>query len=160
METELVKISVLSGALVHYVLAIVLGGILIAEYYERRKKLRGGILGYVLFLIVIIIFFVLDIYRNLVASSVLLNWIGLFLDLLASALFVITSFKYFKNINKKLFFSVMPFAMGIAIVEVLRLLEIGKYLAIYTAITTLTATILGYFMIIGFLINTSNKGSK
>jgi len=159
MQNELVKILVLSSALVHYVLATVLVGVLVAEYYKRKEKLRGGILGYVAFLIVILIFFVLDIYRNFVAPSVLLNWICLFLDLLASALFVITSFKYLKNVNKKLFFSILPFAIGIAIIEVLRLLEVGRYLETYTAITTLIATILGYFLIVSFLIETKEKSN-
>lgn len=160
METELVKILVLSSALAHYVLAIVLGGILIAEYFKRKKKLRGGILGYVAFSVTILIFYILDIYRNFVAPSVLLNWIGLFLDLLASIFFVATSLKYLKNINKILFISVTPFALGIATVEVLRLLQIGANLEIYTAITTLAATILGYFMIVDFLINTSERRNE
>ena len=151
------NVFVLIGGIVHFILVVVLGGILIEEYYKKKGELRGGILGYVVFLIVILVFFVLDVYRNFVASLVLLNWINLFLAILANVLFVIISFKYLKSINKKLFFSIPPFSIGIIIIEILRLLQIGKYLEIYTVITTLTATILAYFVIIGFLINTSNN---
>ena len=160
METELIKILVISSAVVHFVLVTVLGGVLITEYYKRKGKFRGGILGYGVFLIVILLFFVLDIYRNLVAPWVLFNWINLFLAFLAGVFFLTTSFKYLKNINKKLLFSIPPFAIGIIIIEVLRLLQIGLNLEIYTAIATLTATILGYPLIIGFLIDTSNKNKQ
>jgi len=157
METELVKIFVLSSAIVHFVLVTVLGGVLITEYYKRKKELRGGIPGYGAFLTVILVFFVLDVYRNLVAPSIFLNWINLFLAISADTLFVVTSFKYLKSINKKLFFSVFPFAVGIVVVEVLRLLQIGAYLEIYTASATLIATIIGYPIIVGFLIDRSDK---
>ncbi len=153
------NIFVLISAIVHFALVIVLGGILIAEYYKRKEKLRGGILGYGAFLIVILVFFVLDVYRNLVAPSMLLNWVNLFLATLANVIFITTSLKYFKSINKKLFFSIPPFAISIIIIEVLMLLQVGTYLEVYTAITTLIATVIGYLMIIGFLINTKEKNN-
>jgi len=157
MKTELVKILVLSSALVHYVIVAVLGGVLITEYYKRKKELRGGILGYGAFLIIILVFFVLDIYRNLVASSMLIDWISLFLAILANISFVATSLRYFEYINKRLFFSIPLFSIGIIIVEILRVLQIGKNLEVYTAITTLVATIFGYLLIIGFLIDRSSN---
>ncbi len=146
---------ILSSAIVHFVLVVVLGGILITEYYKRKEKLRGGILEYGVFLIVILTFFVLDAYRNFVVSLVLINWINLFLAILANILFLGISLRYFKYINKILFFSIPPFSIGIVIIEVLRLLQVGKNLEIFTAITTLVATTLGYFVIVSFLINVS-----
>jgi len=41
------------------------------------------------------------------------------------------------------------------IIEALKVMNLGENLEIYTAIATLIATILGYFIIVGFLINTS-----
>ncbi len=150
-----IETIVLVSAIIHFILVVVLGGILIEEYYKRKEKFRKGILVYVLFLIVILIFFVLDAYRNLVVSLILFDWINLFLAILANILFVGISLKYFKYINKILFFSIPPFSISIVIIEVLRLLQVGKYLEISTAITTLVATTLGYFVIVSFLINTS-----
>ncbi len=151
---------VLISAIVYFVLAIILGGILFTEYYKRGKKFRGGILGYGVFLIVIFSFYFSDIYRNLINPSVLVNWICLFLAFLASVLFVSTSFKYIRYLNKKLFFSISIFAVSIIIIEILRLLHVNKSFEIYTAIVTLIATILTYLLIIGFLINTSKADAK
>ncbi len=152
---ELIKSLVLSSALVHFVLAIVLGGILITEYYKRKEKFRGGMFGYGIFLITIIGFLVLDTYRNLIVSLRWINWICLVFAVLANVLFVVTSLRYFKYINKGLFFSIPLFSISIVMIEVLRLLYANKSFGIYTAIATLAATSLGYFVIIGFLINTS-----
>jgi len=151
------EMFVLISALVHFIFAVVLGGILIVEYHKRKKKFIGGILGYGLFLIVIIGFFIFDIYRNLVVSFVWMNWICLSLAILANISFLSTSFKYLKYINKKLFFSVPVFAVSIIIIEILRLLYADKSFEIYTAIATLSATLLGYFVIVKFLINTDEK---
>ncbi len=152
-----VETFVMISAMVHFVLVIVLGGILIAEYYKTNKKFKKGILRYEAFLIVILTFFVLEVYRTLITSSIPVNWICLFLAILANILFVSTSLKYWKHINRKLFFVIPPFAIGIIVIEVLRLLQVGKYLEIYTAMTTLVATIFAYFIILSFLINISGK---
>ncbi len=155
MEVELVKTLVLSSALVHYVLAVVLGGILISEYFKRKKEFRKGILVYFVFTVTILVFFILDFYRNLILPSVLINWIGLFLAILANISFIGVSLKYFKYINKGLFFSIPLFAISIIIIEVLRIVYVGQSFEVYTAISTLSATLLGYLLIIDFLINTS-----
>lgn len=149
------KAFVLISTIVHFVLVVVLEGILITEFYKRKEKFGGGILVYGIFLIVILAFSILDIYRNLISASTLLNWINLSLATLANILFIGASLKYFKYINKKLFFSIPLFSISIVIIEVLRLLGIGRSLEMYTAITTLTATTLAYFVIVGFLINSS-----
>ena len=148
---------VLSVALAHFVLAIVLGGVLFAEYHKRGKKFRSGILGYGVFLIVIFVFYSFGVYRNLVDASVLVNWVCLFLAFLANVLFVLISLKYLKNINKILFFSILPFSLGIIVIEILRILHPDKFFEIYTGFTTIIATIFAYFLIVGFLINTSKQ---
>ncbi len=152
---ELIKSLVLTSALVHFVLVIVLGGVLITEYHKRKHKFRRGILWYGVFLITIFSFFVLDIYRNLVAPLMMINWTCLVLSVLASIFFILTSLKYFKYINKGLFFSIPLFSISIIIIEVLRIVYVGWSFGVYTAISTLCATILGYLLIIKFLINTS-----
>lgn len=154
------RIIVLISAIVYFVLAIILGGILFTEYCKRGKKFRSGILGYGVFLIVIFGFYFSDIYRNLISPSVLVNWICLFLAFLASVLFILTSFKYFRYLNKKLFFSISVFAVSIIVIEILRLLHVNKSFEIYTAIVTLMATIFTYLLIVGFLINTSRTDVK
>ncbi len=151
---ELIKSLVLSSALVHFVLAIVLGGILITEYNKRKQKFRKGMLGYGTFLIVILVFFIFDIYRNLIVSFVWINWTCLVFAVLANISFILTSFKYFKYLNKKLFFSIPVFSVGIIVIEILRLLYVNKSFEIYTAITTFIVTTIGYFVIVSFLINT------
>ncbi len=69
-------------------------------------------------------------------------------------IFIFVSLRYWKNINKKLFFSVPVFSVSIIIVEILRLLYADKSFGIYTAISSLMATFIGYFVIVKFLINT------
>lgn len=154
---EISNSIVLSSALVHYVLAVILIGILITEYAKRAKKYRGGIASYIGLFIIILIFYLLDMYRNLLAPSVLINWICLFLAFLANALFILVTFKYLKNINKILFFSIPPFSLGIVVVEILRILYPDKSFDLYTSFTTIIATTLAYLLIIGFLINTAKR---
>ena len=111
-------------------------------------------LGYGTFLIVILVFFIFDIYRNLIVSFVWINWTCLVFAVLANISFILTSFKYFKYLNKKLFFSIPVFSVGIIVIEILRLLYVNKSFEIYTAITTFIVTTIGYFVIVSFLINT------
>lgn len=148
---------VLSSALVHFILVITLVGILIVEYTKKDEKFKAAIIGYIGFLIVIFAFFVLDVYRNIIGASILINWIALFLAFLANVLLILVSFRYFKYINKKLFFSIPLFSVSMVIIEVLRILYVDKSFEIYTAIVAIVATILAYFVIVGFLINTSGE---
>ena len=150
----------LSSAFVHFVLVIILGGILIVEYFQRKKEFRMGIRGYILFLVFIFAFFIFDVYRNLITSSTLITWICLSLAILANILFISTSLKYWKHMNKKIFFFIPPFAIGIIVFEVLRLLQVGKYLEIYTAMSTLIATLFEYFIIVGFLISITRRKNE
>lgn len=152
-----IRVFVLISAMVYFVLAAVLEGILIAEYFKRKEKFRGGILGYGVALVVITIFFILHIYRSFVVPLVWINWICLFLVFLANVLIILTSLRYFGYLNKKLFFFAPIFTVSIIIIEILRLLYVNKSFEIYTAATMLTATPFAYFMIVGFLINSSGE---
>lgn len=152
--TEALAMSV---GLLHFVLAIVLIGILLVGYFDKKTRIKRSLLGYIFFCVTIMAFFISEIWGDFIFSSVLVNWLSLFLAILATISFIGVSLIHYKNLNKKLFFSIAPLGIGIVVVEILSMLLPDISFFLYTAILTSTATLLGYFLIVQLIIDTSGK---
>lgn len=156
--SNLVQALNLSVSITHYIFILCLTGVLIAVYFNRKKEFSQGIIGYALFLLTILVFFIFDLYRDII-FLVGFQWVELSLSLLASFFFIATSIKYWKYINNKLFFSNMPFVLGILAIGVLQFINPDASFAIYRSFFTFIATFIAYFIVVSFLINTSGKSN-
>lgn len=154
---ELTNILALVSNFLHTIIVIVLTGVLLSSFLNNKKKLTKP-LWYLPLLILILIFACLDAYRTFIEPSSLVNLITLIIALATIIVFVFATIKNWKYLNKKLFFSMIPLAIGILILQTLH-----KYTAIeislYTSIFTLSINILLYFLILSLIINASGRGT-
>jgi hypothetical protein len=150
----------MSVGLLHFVIAIVLIGILITGYFDKKRVVKRSLLGYIFFCMAIMGFFISELWGNFIFSSALINWVSLSFAILANIFFIVVSLMHYKNLNKKLFFSIAPLGIAIIIVEILSMLSPGISFFLYTVIIASVATILAYFLIIQLIIDTSEKTNQ
>jgi len=153
---ELIKGIALSNYLIQYILLILLSGVLITEYFKREKDSKKGVLGFLILSIGITIFIVFDTYRFFIDYNkgiFMIMLMGMNISLLS--FFVVNCIRVWSKINKKLFFAIPVFVIGIIVFEQIFKLSLDISLEILNAVTTGGATILLYFLIIKFLIDTS-----
>jgi spermidine/putrescine transport system substrate-binding protein len=152
---ELIKSFVLSSHFVIYVLLVILTGILVSEYFKRTRKERGGILSFITILILVIILAVINTYKTLSGLLIFTNLI-IILNILIFGLLSITSYRFWKKINKKIFFSIFVLIFCV----ILLLVFPNSLFKILNPILLITAVTLFYFFIIDFLIKTSGGKSR
>lgn len=157
--TELIRGIAISNYLIQYILLILLVGILITEYYKRKKDNRKGVLAFLLLSMGITIFIIFDTYRFFIGYNK-----GIFLTVLMGmnivllSFFVVNCVSVWGKINKKLFFIIPVFVTGIIIFEQMFKWFLDISLEILNTVAMGGATILFYFLVFKFLITTSERG--
>ena len=150
---------ILNSNFFHAIIIIVLTGVLIFSFLNDKKNLLKT-LWYLPLLLLIIMFASLDIYRNLVGSSTLVNIITSIIATTANIVFIFASIKNWKYLNKKLFFIIISIGVVIMILEILRRFNLLGNVPIYVAVITVIINTLFYFLIIQLIINASGKISR
>ena len=153
---ELIKGLALTNYFIESILLIILIGILTMEFFDRKKDNRKGILGFLILSIGITIFIIIDTYRFFtgISKGILLTGLIIWTIFLLS-IFIINCVRVWNKINKKLFWGVPIFVIGILLFEVLPKFFVDLSIEILNIITTAGAMILLYFLIIKFLVGTS-----
>ncbi len=155
---EIIKILALTNYFVQYILLVILVGVLVGEYFRRKDKFKKGLFLYLILTVSITIFVVLDNYRVFVGieRGIIMN-ILMLMNTGQLLLFIVNSIRVWSFINKKLFFGIPIFVIGIILFESGLNLFFGDYFDFLNIISVFGATILYYFFIVSFLIDTSPK---
>ncbi len=158
---ELTNIASVGNYFAQFVLVIILLGILISEFIKRDKNNKKGILFYIIIAIMVVIS---DLFNTIMTfnlnNSSLLPLITGITTAAWGIAFIINSILVWKYVNKTLFFLVILFSVITAILMSIFYITIDSNYQIIVSLSDLMSIVFGYFFIISFLINTSNKKIK
>jgi spermidine/putrescine transport system substrate-binding protein len=158
---EIIQLANLAMLFIIVIIIIVLIGILITEYFKRKGNKRKGILSFIAILSLLVALIIIDTSQYVYGFvSLVLKNAMIILNSIVVVLLGVISYRYWKEINKKLFFSMLILAAGITTVLVALSISFSLFLRILNIIFVSLVTILFYFFIIDFLIKTSNGRIK
>ena len=141
-----------TNLLFHFILMVVLVGILILEKFNR-KRYQKGIIPYIFVCSFIALFMVVDTLRFLeFRLPYVALWINPILTIIIISIILWNSYNIGKCANKSISISIFVFGLGISLFESLKNIRISLNYWLFGSVCTFIATILLYFAIINFLI--------
>lgn len=143
----------LVGYFVPFILIIVLFGVLVKEYFNRKGKKKEGILGWLIVLFFGSAFVITDIYRSYlgILDGFVFHLTTVFSVITAIGI-LIQGFLYWKKIHKGVFWTLSIFSItAIFVVETVRIYK-NVFLDALNVFSIVFSTIGFYFLIISFLI--------
>jgi len=141
-----------TNLLFHFILMVVLIGILILEKFDWKEYQRG-IVPYILVCSFIALFMVVDTLRFLefMPDSIIL-WANPFLTMTIMSFILWNSYNIGKNTSRILSFVIFGSGIVIAFFEIMKIISNSINYWLFGSISTFIATMLIYFLIINFLI--------
>lgn len=143
---------VLSTYLLAYVLLIVLMGVIILEYFKRKKSERKWIINFLIFVIVLTSVIVLGTYRYFGSLEGIPTTLLIILSFVLLGLFIWSLYSVWNKINKKIFFIIVFFTFLIIISKIMGIFYFNDFFELMNALGILGDMISYYFLVIKFLI--------
>jgi len=153
---EITNAFILSSYFTQIVIILILIGILITEFFNRKKGERKNIVSFLILPVGVAIYFILEIYllvMDSVAKAILLG--NIFISAFLVSLFLFDALKCKRYIPKLLSFATVFFGYCISINGIFRVIYGTSIFNLINAAVSLFATIFLFFTILNFLINSS-----